>query len=893
LHAADADYDGNGVTDAADALFLKNQLTPDDNTEEDPEHTDSGYETWENIKWKFDETSGTLYIRGNGAVPSCPQDQYPWYRYRETKFAAVVVEEGITELNASAIHLNRWSYTALSLPSTLTYIDPVMLNVFNDSLQEITVAKGGMYFAQDNVLYRKNGDEIQLICYPAGLKNTSFTVPSNVTGIGEYSFSSEHLAVLVLPEGLRSIGAFAFRFCTALKQLGLPASVSNIHEMAFHSCESLESFAADEKNPYFDSKDGVLFTEKMDTLYAYPVSRPGEEYTVPDGVRCVLSPIAMTASKLEILYLPGSVTEWRYLKGDNTPKVKLRAIYVDENNPCLTSENGILYNKDKSVLLQYPYAHTEKEYRMPDTVTVMQTGSFRDTAYLQKIWWGKNLETMAWDSELGESVTEVYFPGDVPSWLNDVCFRRAAAVTLYYPTGSTTWTDGTMTVGKYTYKTASYDPEMEGKVTEDGYTVWKNIQWKFDSSAGKLYIRGTGSMPALTAAEYPWSTLGYSVTDLAVEEGITSLTRQSMSQIYPYRIQYPSTLESAGNAFMRLNNQRLKSYTVAEGGRYYAVDGVLFAIDGESRTLVHRPFDNTSGADYVIPEGTTHLGEQSMIYQGLINIKFPVSLKSVAYRALGYTTLESVSLGKNVEFIDPAAFVGCTEVTSYTVNKDNPYFMTENGILYTADGKDMIAYPYSNGVSEFSIPDGVTEVPLELLYYSVDLQTLNIPASVTSILSEGGSYDMVSSLQQINVDKANTVYSSDNGILYSADRSRLICYPVGKKDTLYVIPSAVRNLSSWSIFGNANLISLVIPDSVTSMDTATNPRDCANLRDIYFTGDLPKYWNNGNFRFLNTKQITLHYPEGAAGWSEGSWTSQSGYTFCTASYPAGTAPWKN
>jgi len=308
---------------------------------------------------------------------------------------------------------------------------------------------------------------------------------------------------------------------------------------------------------------------------------------------------------------------------------------------------------------------------------------------------------------------------------------------------------------------------------------------------------------------------------------------------------------------------------------------------------VHMPYSNPQNRKYAIPEGTTHLGERCMIYLELEEVTFPDSLESVAYRALGYTEITAVSLGVNVMKIDPAAFVGCVEVTAYTVDQKNPYFVTENGVLYSADGTDMIAYPYSNGVTEFTVPDGVTEVPLELLYYSVDLQTLNISASVTSLINEGGSYDTRSGLQQVNVDAKNTVYSSEGGVLYSADRSRLVYYPICRKDALYVIPSAVRYVDNWAIFGNMNLKTLVIPESVMSIQTDVNPRDCMNLTDIYFTGDLPEYWDNGSFRYLtNIEWVVLHYPEDAIGWTEGTWTSSTGYTFKSVSYPADTAPWK-
>lgn len=50
------------------------------------------------------------------------------------------------------------------------------------------------------------------------------------------------------------------------------------------------------------------------------------------------------------------------------PSAKLKAINVASNNPNYASENGILYNKDKTVLICYPPCKTDKTYTMPKTL---------------------------------------------------------------------------------------------------------------------------------------------------------------------------------------------------------------------------------------------------------------------------------------------------------------------------------------------------------------------------------------------------------------------------------------------------------------------------------------------------------------------------------------------
>lgn len=621
-------------------------------------------------------------------------------------------------------------------------------------------------------------------------------------------------------------------------------------------------------------------------MYLYPLADRRTSYTVPDTVvRMPGEPISITAN-LTSITIPASVRNISLsLFSSNCT---MQNITVASGNQYWSSVDGVLYNSNQTIMKYYPPCRPDEEFRIPDTVSTLGDASFYLPRYLKNLYVGENLTTV--EHVAFRTLERVYFPGNRPSWLNAMCREVSSTVTLYYPAGNTTWTDGSMTVDGITYRTASYVP---GGIYE-GYEEWKGIYWDFDSSSGTLYIAGEGKIPDASANEYPWSKLGNSVSNLVVEEGITALTKNSMSSIAPYTVQYPSTLQTIGQAFMRLNNQRLTKYTVAEGGTYYAVDGVLFSKSksGNVRTLEHMPYDYPDMEDYVIPEGTTAIADYAMIYLNLGDVTFPDSLETIGYRALGYSSITSVTLGENVHTIDPSAFVGCTEVTAYTVDEDNPYFISENGILYNNIKTDMIAYPYSNGVSDFTVPDGVKEIPRELLYYSVDLHTLTLPASVTSIISEGGSYDTQSALTAVYVDADNPKYSSADGVLYSADGQTLIYYPTCRTQDAFVIPSAVREVENWAIFGNQNLKTLVIPVYVHTMETAVNPRDCYNLTDIYFQGNPPNFWNNGDFQYLTTiKQITLHYPEGYDGWTDGTWTSASGYTFKTASYIVGTTPW--
>lgn len=87
---------------------------------------------------------------------------------------------------------------------------------------------------------------------------------------------------------------------------------------------------------------------------------------------------------LRELYIPASVTkiEWSFYHSLN-----LKAIHVDEGNPCYCTVDGVLFTKDKTELVAYPNAHGN-EYHVPDGTTSVAHFAFKScgikTIYLPK-----------------------------------------------------------------------------------------------------------------------------------------------------------------------------------------------------------------------------------------------------------------------------------------------------------------------------------------------------------------------------------------------------------------------------------------------------------------------------------------------------------------------------
>ena len=120
----------------------------------------------------------------------------------------------------------------------------------NLSVLDLSEAKivngGGYYYYYDydgwsyryGTYYDKIGDYAFKGC--SGL--TSLTLPATITTIGKYAFEDcTGLTSLNLPAGITSIGRCAFGGCSGLTSLTLPAGITSISDEAFYLCSGLTS----------------------------------------------------------------------------------------------------------------------------------------------------------------------------------------------------------------------------------------------------------------------------------------------------------------------------------------------------------------------------------------------------------------------------------------------------------------------------------------------------------------------------------------------------------------------------------------------------------------------------------------------------------------------------
>lgn len=114
------------------------------------------------------------------------------------------------------------------------------------------------------------------------------------------------LNTIKISDGISSIGAHAFSYCSSLKKVEFPASLTEIEGELFYDCNNLESIFVDFDNPKFLSVNGVLYTKDHKKIVAYPNAK-GKDYKIIEGTEYIENFAFKSCVDLENLRLPQSI----------------------------------------------------------------------------------------------------------------------------------------------------------------------------------------------------------------------------------------------------------------------------------------------------------------------------------------------------------------------------------------------------------------------------------------------------------------------------------------------------------------------------------------------------------------------------------------------------------
>ena len=235
-------------------------------------------------------------------------------------------------------------------------VDGINYNVLSEAEGTVEVANGN--YSGDVVIpaevshagstYRVMaiGDDAFFRC--DALKSISML---SVTTIGDYAFNYCTALKSVEMPSVTTIGGGAFATCWSLPSVEMP-SATTIGDNAFNSCTALKSV---EMPSVTTIGDGAFAT-----CWSLPSVEMPSATTIGDNAFA-------SCYEMDSVFIPASCTSIGF--NPFTSCKELKEIVVDENNPNYSSVDGVLYDKDKTILIGWPTAKGNVDI-LPSVTTI-------------------------------------------------------------------------------------------------------------------------------------------------------------------------------------------------------------------------------------------------------------------------------------------------------------------------------------------------------------------------------------------------------------------------------------------------------------------------------------------------------------------------------------------
>ena len=248
-----------------------------------------------------------------------------------------------------------------------------------------------------------------------------------------------------------------------------------------------------------------------------------------------------------------------------------------------------------------------------------------------------------------------------------------------------------------------------------------------------------------------------------------------------------------------------------------------------------------------------------------LNIPSTIDGKQVSYIGSdsfrGNKYLNSVTIPDSVKVIQPRAFAECSNLSTLKFGKN-------------------------------------VEKIYDYVFYQTNITEITLPEKLNYISGIAFLGNCV--IKNINVDANNTNFSSNNGIVFSKDKKKIVLYPQGKTEKAYTIPSTVEEIcdSAFSyaqvesitiprsvkkfgnyVFSSTNITSITIPSTVTEMGygpvadcqklISANIRStvkvlpydmfngCASLKNVTLNDNIEEIYNRAFYGCKSLSNITL------------------------------------
>jgi len=592
------------------------------------------------------------------------------------------------------------SVITVDIPATVMFIDP---DAFAGAsrLREINVDENNPFFySVEGVLFAADGT---LLKYPACKQGEAYITPEGTTGVGAGAFSGlEYLETLTLSAGVKTLDANAIMTGKLLKSITFTTDLTSVDPAAIVGLKKLFIYTPEEA-PVLQAYLAANGADWNLSSIVFSVNGAGvmagnakAGALLPEGLVPDNDSFA-TAEKLMLGWSPTASADdlWNFASdvvpaGDLTLFAVFRDAYeyaVDSNGVTLTKYNG-----------------TAKRVEIPMTirgakVTAIAPDCFGETAGMTFL--GENYKL-------------------VQSWVNtNGGTYEAMMCTVVFVTGcEAVFEPVNALIGQ---KCALPIPQRYGYY----FSCWDRSDVS-DTCYDQLLVDRKEII--LTARWY------------------TSSSNTSGEALFNYE------LNDEGAVITRYIHVNANAAPIPDTIGGYPVVGIADgAFSGCSIASVTIPATVTFIGDYAfencvyltdvtLPASLTAIGGGAFSgCIGLTELVLPAGIESLPPYAFAYCSgITAIELPAALKTIGDRAFIGCSKLAALTVEEGSTSFTAVDGVLYSADGKELLIYPAGKTDTAFAVPDGVASIEAYAMAGS-RIASLTLPASLKDIGSSAFS----------------------------------------------------------------------------------------------------------------------------------------------------------
>jgi hypothetical protein len=385
-------------------------------------------------------------------------------------------------------------------------------------------------------------------------KNLTYVkVSEGVTNMGIATFSyCENLETVVLGEGIKKISSSLFNGCANLWDFNIPASVTEIDGSAFEGCASLASI------------------------------------DIPANVT--------------------NIVEYAFYGCKN-----LASINVDDKNTTYASVDGVLYNKEKTILIQAP-GKIQGVFTIPSGVTNIASGAFGSC----------------------EGLTGVEIPNTVTS-ISEFAFEDCTGLTNLTIPSSVKYIDWKAFKGCENLDVVIRNAKEDVTVETGAFDDCKSVTWKIiDESESPLKF-----------------------------EVLTETTAKVTRNCVEGSVAIPSKVVIEGKTYSVVSIA-YKAFENCKGLTNITIPSSVIEIDADA-------FRNSGLTTIELPSSITSIGFGVFkSCSDLVSVKIPSSVESIGESAfVDCTSLTNLELSSNVKTIGVMAFYGCENLDLVIDNSED------------------------------------------------------------------------------------------------------------------------------------------------------------------------------------------------------------------------------